>query len=174
MQLRKHWGSIEEIVAAAVSRAAPLTRKHKVEVRLGEELPAVRVDERAVAEVLYTLIDNAAKYSPAGGRITISARSSSNGTVRLEVSDGGPGVPANLREQVFNKFFRATHENNLVPNHPQGSGMGLAIARGIVDAHGGRIWIEDSPNGHGAKVIAELPTGDQDPAETKSEPPGQL
>ena len=97
MQLRKHWGSIEEIVSAAVSRAAPLTRKHKVEVRLQEELPVVRVDERAVAEVLYTLIDNATKYSPAGTTIEVSARSGENETVRFEVSDVGPGAPGTLQ-----------------------------------------------------------------------------
>jgi len=170
MQLRKHWGSIEEIVSAAVSRAAPLTRKHKVEVRLQEELPVVRVDERAVAEVLYTLIDNATKYSPADTAIEISARSGENETVRFEVSDEGPGVPANLRDHVFDKFFRAMQNGDIASHKPKGSGMGLAIARGIVEAHGGRIWIEDGPNGRGAKVIAELPTGDQDTPEVRQAP----
>jgi K+-sensing histidine kinase KdpD len=162
MQLRKHWGSVEEIVAAAIYRTVPLTKKHRVEVSLDEELPAVRVDERAVAEVIYTLIDNAAKYSPAGTVITVSAKSGENETVRFAVADAGPGVPTNLREQVFDKFYRAIRDGDAGGNRPSGSGMGLAIARGIVDAHGGRIWIEDGLQGRGTKVIVELPTGDQD------------
>jgi K+-sensing histidine kinase KdpD len=167
MQLRKHWGSIEEIVAAAIYRTAPLTKKHRVEVQLGEELPAVRVDERAVAEVLYTLIDNAAKYSPAGTAITVSAKSGENETVRFTVADAGSGIPKDLHEQVFDKFYRAMRDGDAGGNRPSGSGMGLAIARGIVDAHRGRIWIEDGPQARGTKVIVELPTGDQDAAEEK-------
>ena len=169
MQLRKHWGSVEEIVAAAIYRTAPLTKKHRVEVSLDEELPAVRVDERAVAEVLYTLINNAAKYSPAGTVITVSAKSGDNETVRFAVADAGAGVPANLREQVFDKFYRAMRDGDAA-NRPSGSGMGLAIARGIVEAHGGRIWIEDGPQARGTKVILELPTGDQDLPEQRPQP----
>src|SRR5205085_5712577 len=73
MRLRRRWGSIEEIVATALERAAPLTREHALEVTLEDELPVVRVDARAVAEVVYTLVDNAAKYSASGKRILVSA-----------------------------------------------------------------------------------------------------
>jgi len=161
MQLRKRWGSVEEIVAAAALRTAPLLRKHRLETALDDELPAVRVDERAVAEVLYTLIDNAAKYSPPGTVVTVSAKTGENDTVSFGVADAGSGIPANLREQVFDKFYRAIRDGD-ASSRPSGSGMGLAIARGIVEAHGGRIWIEDGPQGRGTKVIVELPTGDQD------------
>jgi two-component system sensor histidine kinase KdpD len=159
MQLRKHWGSVEEIVTAALTRAAPRTREHKVEILLDDELPSVRVDERAVAEVLYTLLENAAKYSPRGSAIRVTAVTGDNGTVNVSVEDEGPGIPIDLRERVFDKFFRAMQAGNT--NQPSGTGMGLAIARGITEAHEGRIWIESAGDGHGARVVFSLPIGDE-------------
>jgi two-component system sensor histidine kinase KdpD len=160
MQLRKHWGSVEEIVTAALTRAAPRTRDHKVEIVLDDELPAVRVDERAVAEVLYTLLENAAKYSPPGSAIRVTAITGDNGTVNVSVEDEGPGIPVDLRERVFDKFFRAMQAGNT--SQPSGTGMGLAIARGITEAHEGRIWIESTGDGRGARVVFTLPIGDED------------
>jgi K+-sensing histidine kinase KdpD len=160
MKLRPQWGSVEEILGATLKRAAPLTQHHHLETWLDDELPAVRVDERAVAEVVYTLIDNAAKYSPPGTRIRVGAEAGTDGTVRLIVEDEGPGIPAALRERVFDKFFRATREVESAASQPAGSGMGLAIAKGIVEAHGGRIWIEEAGGIKGTKVIVVLPTGD--------------
>lgn len=157
MKLRPQWGSVEEILGAALKRAAPLTQHHRLETWLDDELPAVRVDERAVAEVVYTLIDNAAKYSPPDTRIRVGAEAGNNGTVRLIVEDQGPGIPVELRERVFDKFFRATRDVEAAGSKPAGSGMGLAIAKGIVEAHGGRIWIEGA---EGTKVVVVLPTGD--------------
>jgi two-component system sensor histidine kinase KdpD len=160
MQLRKHWGSVEEIVTAALMRAAPRTHEHKVEIVLDDELPSVRVDERAVAEVLYTLLENAAKYSPLGSAIRVTATTGDNCTVNVSVEDEGPGIPVDLRERVFDKFFRALQAGNT--SQPSGTGMGLAIARGITEAHEGRIWIESAGNGRGARVVFTLPIGDED------------
>lgn len=160
IQLRKHWGSVEEIVAAALMRAAPRTREHKVGIVLDDELPSVRVDERAVAEVLYTLLENAAKYSPRGSAIRVTATTGDNGTVNVSVEDEGPGIPVDLRERVFDKFFRAMQTGNT--SQPSGTGMGLAIARGITEAHEGRIWIESAGDGRGARVVFSLPIGDED------------
>ena len=86
MQLRREWGSIDEIVTTAMKRASPLTRNHQIELQLHDELPSVRVDERAVAEVIYSLLENAAKYSPAGGviRLVCSTRRTRYGS-----ADGG-------------------------------------------------------------------------------------
>jgi two-component system sensor histidine kinase KdpD len=162
MRLRQRWGSIEEIVSAALERAAPLTRAHDVQVRMDEGLPAVRLDARAVAEVLYTLLDNAAKYSPAGTRIGLQAESAGDGTVRLSVEDEGPGVPLELRERVFDKFFRAMRDGDAGAPKPSGTGMGLAIAKGLVEAHGGRIRVEDGPGGRGSRVVVTLPVGDEE------------
>lgn len=163
LHLRRQWGTIDEIVSTALARAQPLTQDHEVEVLIDEELPAVRVDERAVSEVVYTLVDNAAKYSPAGTKIKISAEVS-NGMVKMAVEDQGEGVPLDLRERVFDKFFRATRDGDVSTRQPSGTGMGLAIAKGIVEAHQGRIWIESVSNGPGARVVFTLPIGDEERA----------
>lgn len=162
MQLRRTWSSIDEIVNTALQRAAPRLRSHRLEVWLEDELPAIRVDERAVAEVVYTLVDNAAKYSPPDSTIRLRARPANPGTVEITIEDEGPGIPVELRERVFDKFFRATRDGELGRAKTSGSGMGLAIARGIVEAHGGRIWIEDLNGNKGTKVIVALPTGHED------------
>ena len=164
MHLRRRWGSVEEIVTTALERAAPLTRNHQIQVRLGADLPTVRVDDRAVAEVVYTLVDNAAKYSPVGTRIEVQAKAAEGQTVRLSVEDEGPGVPPELRERVFDKFFRAMRDGDSSTRQPSGSGMGLAIAKGIVEAHGGRIWIEEAGGKRGNRVVVTLPIGDEDEA----------
>ena len=160
LELRRRWGTIEEIVAAALARAEPLTRSHEVIVSIDKDLPVVRVDARAVAEVVYTLLDNAAKYSPAATSIRVKANQFDDATLKLTVEDEGQGIPMELRERVFDKFFRATH------THPgstrSGMGMGLAIARGIVEAHGGHIWIEDTSRARGTRVALTLPLGDEE------------
>ncbi len=159
MQLRREWGSLEEIVIAAMKRASPLTRNHHIELRLHDELPSVRVDERAMAEVIYVLLENAAKYSPSGGVIRLAAQPDQQDMVRLELDDQGPGIPAELRERVFDKFFRAMRNGDL-SGHKPGTGMGLAIAKGIVEAHGGRILIENANDSTGTRVVVLLPTAD--------------
>jgi len=164
MHLRRRWGAVEEIVSAALERAAPLTRGHKVRVRMDEGLPSVRVDARAVAEVIFTLLDNAAKYAPSGTRVEVCAETTGDGRVRLSVEDEGPGVPPELRERVFDKFFRAMRDGDAGARQPGGTGMGLAIARGIVEAHGGRIWIEDAAGVRGCRVVVALPVGDEEEA----------
>jgi len=161
LELRRRWGAVDEIVMTALERAEPLTQGHKVEVTIEKELPVVRVDARAVAQVLYTLVDNAAKYSHSGTSIKVSAGKADDEMLRLTVEDEGPGVPAELRERVFDKFFRAMRDGD-TGTHPSGTGMGLAIARGIVEAHGGRIWIEDAGSGPGTRVVVTLPFGDED------------
>lgn len=161
LQLRRRWGAVDDIISAALARAELVTREHKIELQIENELPVVRVDERAVSEVMYTLIDNAAKYSPAGGRIRIIAEHAGEGLIRMAVEDEGPGIPEDLRERVFDKFFRATRPPNVSKHDPSGTGMGLAIARGIVEAHQGKIWIETAKGGKGTRVVFTLPIGDE-------------
>lgn len=162
ISLRRRWSSVEEIVALARARAEALTRNHRLEVELEKELPAARVDASLLAEVLYSLIDNAAKYSPTGSRIKISARRAEDEMILLAVEDEGRGIPPELRERVFDKFFRATSEGAASLGRPRGLGMGLAIARGIVEAHGGRIWVESGMGGAGARVAFTVPIGDEE------------
>src|SRR5205807_1477062 len=121
--------------------------------------PIVRVDGRAVTEVIYTLLDNARKYTPPQTQITISARSASDDVIEISVEDQGPGIPMQYRERVFERFYRIT-DNGLAKGHTTGFGVGLAIAKGIVEAHGGRIWIENATTGSGAKIVFTVPVAD--------------
>jgi two-component system sensor histidine kinase KdpD len=166
LQLRRRWGVVDEIISTALQRAEPITRNHRVELQVEKELPGVRVDERAVSEVVYTLIDNAAKYSPKGSTIRLIARRAGEELIQMAVEDEGPGIAYDLRERVFDKFFRATRDGDVTSRQPTGTGMGLAIAKGIVEAHEGRIWIESGEGGRGTRVVFTLPTGDED-----AEPP---
>lgn len=165
LSLRRRWGVVDEIVTAALQRAAPRLKGHRVEVELERELPSVRVDERALAEVVYTLADNAAKYSPPGARVHVRARRAPDEMVEISVEDEGPGIPAELRGRVFEKFFRADDAGDGETGRAGGIGMGLAIARGIVEAHGGRIWAEAARDGRGARVAFLVPVGDEEQPE---------
>ena len=162
LRLRLRWGAVDEVVAAALTRAEPLTRNHRINVELEDELPVVRVDPHAVAEVVYTLVDNAAKYSPPGTTIRVAAARAGDEMIRIAVEDQGQGIPPDIRERVFDKFFRATRDGDAGGVRPAGSGMGLAIARGIVEAHGGRIRVEGRAEGTGARVVFTLPISDED------------
>jgi K+-sensing histidine kinase KdpD len=157
--LRRRWGPIDEMVSAAIVRAEPVTQRHFVRINIEKELPVVRVDERAVSEVIYTLVDNAAKYSPEGSTIRINARRAGEELIQVEVEDE---VPPELRERVFEKFFRATRDGDVTTRQPSGTGMGLAIAKGIVEAHEGKIWIEPGTGGKGTRVVFTLPIGDEE------------
>ena len=162
LQLRRSWGAADEIISNALTRALPLTKDRKVEVEIEPELPVARVDERAVSEVIYTLIDNASKYSPPETPILITAKRADSSNLIMGVEDSGSGIDSQLRERVFDKFFRATRDGDISTHQPSGNGMGLAIAKGIVEAHNGRIWIESGKDNRGTRVLFTLPIGDQD------------
>jgi two-component system sensor histidine kinase KdpD len=162
LQLRRRWGAVDEIISTALARTEGFTQGHQVEVDIESELPVVRVDERAVSEVIYTLVDNAAKYSPGIAKIRISAGRSADGMIRMSVEDQGEGIAVDLRERVFDKFFRATRDGDISTQQPSGTGMGLAIAKGIVEAHDGKIWIESATGGKGTRVVFTLPVGDEE------------
>ena len=141
--------SAAEIIEDALARAEPLLRDHPVEVSSGQDLPNLRADPRLVSQVLFTLLENAAKYSPPASPIEVRACSANGNGVRFSVTDRGPGVAPEMRERVFQKF---------VTGSASGLGLGLAIARGIVESHGGRIWIGSAPSGAGASAEFEIPS----------------
>ncbi|MFN2513292.1 MAG: DUF4118 domain-containing protein [Pyrinomonadaceae bacterium] len=163
LRLRRRWGVVDEILATVLKRVEALTRNHRVTVEIADEIPAVQVDPRAVAEVMFTLIDNAVKYSSAGTDILISAQPVGDETIQIAVEDQGLTIPREIRERIFDKFFRATRDGDTSDSvQPKGTGMGLAVAKGIVEAHGGRIWIEDKREGVGTRVVVSLPIGDSE------------
>ena len=156
LRLKRRNTSINEILLAATKRAQPLTKRHQVQIESLSDSPFVNVDEAALVEVLYALLDNAAKYSPKGSLIKISATLAGANEVLLSVADEGSGITPHLRKRVFDKFFRAGASRS--SEQPAGTGLGLAIAQGIVEAHGGRIFIEDGRDGKGVTIVVALAT----------------
>ncbi|MGE5243133.1 MAG: sensor histidine kinase [Betaproteobacteria bacterium] len=155
---------LDAIVRAGLNRAETLTRDHRVVVSLEDDLPAVSVDAASAAEVLYILLDNASKYSPRGTTLRVIARLEDARFVRVMVTDEGPGVPPELRERVFEKFFRIASRPVSDPRRV-GIGLGLPIARRLVETQGGRIWIETPESGRGAAFVLTLPVAAEAPGE---------
>jgi two-component system heavy metal sensor histidine kinase CusS len=119
---------------------------------LGGDQP-VEFDAKRIRQVLYNLVSNALKVSSRGGLITL--RSEIDRDVwRVSVEDEGPGVPAEQRERIFERFVRLESGGR---QDDAGSGLGLAIARSIVGLHRGRIWAEEPVGGHGLRVVFEVP-----------------
>jgi two-component system sensor histidine kinase KdpD len=170
MKLYRNWGAVDDIIDAALAQAEPLTRRHEIRVSVEDELPVVRVDARAVAEVIYTLIDNAAKYAPPETLIVVEATRVADDMIEIAVADQGPGIPPNVRERVFERFYRAS-TNGPASGNTGGIGMGLAIAKGIVEAHSGGIWIEDGTGNRGARIIFTVPVGDDEPRRVDGDAP---
>lgn len=147
--------AVEAIVKASLSRAETLTRDHRLTVDIADNLPRLSVDEASIIEVLYILLDNASKYAPTGSCIAVRARSDGDRHVRISVADEGPGIPKELHERVFEKFFRVPTRQ---PQDPRrgGAGLGLPIARRLVEAQGGWIWV-DPIDGRGTSMSMTLP-----------------
>ena len=113
----------------------------------------VRGDPARLAQVLRNLIDNALSFSPPGGKVTLAV-AAGDGRVTLSVGDEGPGVPVENRRDVFKRFYSQRPEAEDFGRH---SGLGLSIAGAIVEAHGGRMRVDDTPSGKGALFSVELP-----------------
>ena len=146
---------LEDVVRAGLARAETVTRDHNVTISIDDTVPDVRGDAASITEVIYILLDNASKYSPAGSYITLRAERHNDRYLRVAVSDEGPGIPAELRERVFEKFFRVPGRESH-DRRRGGSGLGLPIARRLIEAHGGEIWI-DAAGGRGTTVRLTLP-----------------
>jgi two-component system sensor histidine kinase KdpD len=142
--------AIDEVAEAVVARMRPALSQVHVDLQLDPDLPEIPADPMQVDQVLTNLIENAARHSPAGGIVRIDVQRDGD-AIRVRVADDGPGIPPELREKVFEAFYRGREE----PERP-GSGLGLAIAQAIVTAHGGRIWVEEIATG-GSALVFELP-----------------
>ena len=127
---------VAEIVANTIAEMRPLLGTRTVEVSVPESLPQVEVDFEFVQQVLKQLLDNAVKYSPEGSPLALRAELRYD-TVIVSVADHGPGIEEDEQSRIFDKFFRGRRDRFTT----QGTGMGLAIAKGIVEAHGGRLWV---------------------------------
>ena len=154
LQVQKDWQPLEEVVGVALIRLESRLGEHPVTVRLPPDLPLVLMDGLLIEQVFVNLLENAVKYTPAGTPVEITA-AAGEGTVVVDVADRGPGFPAGEETRVFDKFYRVAGATSVA-----GVGLGLTICRGIVTAHGGRIWAENRPGG-GAVFHFTLPLGGQ-------------
>ena len=151
LQLHIEPHQIGEAVDAAVAQVRSALQNHVLETNLAGNLRRVRMDVERIAEVLVHLLDNAAKYSPAGTPIRITAEAR-NGEVVTSVADHGPGIDNIEQEMIFEKFYRGRSQRMTI----QGTGMGLAIVRAIVELHGGKIGVT-SQLGRGSVFYFSLP-----------------
>ncbi|TMS57680.1 two-component system sensor histidine kinase KdbD [Imbroritus primus] len=163
VQLNLQWQPLEEVVGSALTLAAPLLGTRTVAVDLPPELPFLEFDAILMERVFYNLFENAAKYTPAGSRIALSARVAGD-RMEIRVTDDGPGLPRGREEAVFEKFTRGARETPV-----SGVGLGLAICRAIVEAHHGRIRAENRPEG-GVCFVITLPLGSPPAMDPEGEP----
>jgi two-component system sensor histidine kinase KdpD len=140
LSLDREWNELPALVADAVGGIAVLYGAHRIRCEIPRGAPLLYVDQDRFIQVLYNLLDNACKYAPEAPIAIEAAWSQTELTVG--VADRGPGVPPGERESVFQRFYRG---GNGKRNGVRSIGLGLAICRGIVEAHGGKIWIEDRP-----------------------------
>lgn len=140
--------SLPDLVAGVISDLGPSLRGYDVRAELPAALPLVDVDRMLIARVLTNLLENAIRHAPRGTPISVAASARSEGAVLVTVADCGPGVSPDRREQVFGMLARRDAD--------AGAGLGLAIARTFVEAHGQRIWVDDAPGG-GALFSFTLP-----------------
>ncbi len=145
----------EELLRSAEKVFAHRARQKEItiEVKAGANLSEVNVDSARMKEVLTNILDNALRYTPQGGRITMSAAQVEN-EAEFRIQDSGPGVAPDELDKIFERFYRTETSRT---REEGGSGLGFAIARSIVERHNGRIWAESQP-GQGLAVIIRLPS----------------
>lgn len=156
LAVAREWIPVEEMIGSALVRLDRALAGRAITTHIPEDLPMVEVDPVLVEQVLINLLENAAKYTPAQSPIDLSARRTDTG-VELVVADRGPGIAPEELSLVFEKFYRGASAR------PGGVGLGLAISRGIIEAHGGSLFARARPNG-GAEFVVELPVSDKRPS----------
>lgn len=139
---QRSWNSLSEISASALNRTRQQSQQHRLEMDIPEDLPLIPVDYLLIEQVLINLISNSVKYSPEDTTIHLQARQADDRTLEVIVSNQGPPVPPEYLEHIFDKFHRFTATDKVT-----GAGLGLSICKGIVEAHDGRIWAVNLPDG---------------------------
>ena len=150
LKIKKEPYDMQDLLGSCLASLEPRLKERKVQIDIPPSLPLIPMDSVLMAQVLVNLLDNALKYSPPEGIIEIVAWIREK-WLQIEVTDQGPGIPEKNLTQVFNKFFRLSRNEEV-----SGTGLGLAISKGIVEAHGGKIWAENRPGG-GSKIIFTVP-----------------
>jgi len=141
-----------QLLDEALRTLRPLVgdRQIELDVQIEKGLPKVQADSERLQQVISNLVGNAIKFTPSGGKITIAARRDETGVI-FSVADTGRGIPEDQLPKVFDRYWQSTRTDR------QGAGLGLAIAKGIIEGHGGEIWIDSKP-GQGTRVEFSLPS----------------
>jgi two-component system, OmpR family, sensor histidine kinase KdpD len=139
-KINVEWHVLEEVVGCALAQMDPQMHDHPVHIQLPTDLPLVQIDALLMERVVINLLENTIKYTPPGTPIEISGRLQDR-ELLVAIADRGPGVPAGQEERLFEKFYQ------VAPGSQRGAGLGLTICRSIVEAHGGRIWAANRPEG---------------------------
>jgi two-component system sensor histidine kinase KdpD len=148
---QRGWNLLSEIVGGVLQRLRRLSEGYQIEVDLPEDLPMAPVDYVQMEQVFANLLSNSLKYAPSGTAIRIKARVQPESTLLVQVTNQGPPVPEEHLERIFDKFYRITAAERI-----SGIGLGLSICKGIVEAHGGRIWAENLDGGFAFKFTLPL------------------
>jgi two-component system sensor histidine kinase KdpD len=138
---QREWNILREIVGSVLERMRHVAGEHRIEVEVPETLPLVPVDYVQMEQVFTNLVSNSLKYAPANTVVGIHAQVEGD-SIHVRVQNEGPHVPAEDLERIFDKFYRITAADRVT-----GTGLGLSICKGIIEAHGGRIWAENLPGG---------------------------
>ncbi len=147
--------SIKTLCLRLAERFRTQITHHAIEVDFPDDFPYVLADETRIGQVISNLISNAIKYSPEGGEIRITGQARPDQVI-LCVSDQGPGIASQDVPYIFDRFYRADREAKTT----KGAGLGLYLARAVVEAHGGRTWVDSRP-GEGARICFSLPRGEE-------------
>jgi signal transduction histidine kinase len=153
IELQKEFVGARSVLSDAAAAHEPVAaaRHQRVVVECADDVPPILVDKRRMQQIVGNLLQNATRYSPEGTIVRARAERAGD-SIRISVSDQGPGVPATERARIFDKFYRGERTKTTT----SGSGLGLAIARTLVELHGGRIHVEDAEGG-GARFVVEIP-----------------
>jgi two-component system sensor histidine kinase KdpD len=146
----------EQVVRDAVARAETVSRRHILTVQLDPALRPLAIDRSAIVEVLYILLDNASKYASPGTHIRVRGAVVDDAHATLTVEDEGPGIPPEMREDVFKRFFKIPGRESIDPRRPS-IGLGLPIAKRLVESQAGRIEIHTPVSGRGTSISVILP-----------------
>lgn len=153
LRLNRQLVSLHDSVSALVEHIRPTLGKHPIEIEAHGAAPLVSIDPDRLDQIVTNLLDNAAKYSPDGAPIRVVLRPESDAVV-LSVEDHGWGIPQDEQARLFDRFYQAQRARE----KKRGLGLGLYITKGLVEAHGGRIWVDSEP-GRGSSFHVRLPTG---------------
>lgn len=156
----KLWSSPSELIDTALDRCSSVLREHLVSIDIDENTPLVKIDSQLLTEALTNLLENAAKYSPAKSKVKIIGKVENQELV-ISVKDEGPGIPSEELGRIFDKFYRGKSQYT---RRTSGTGMGLAIAKGIIEIHNGKIWVE-SELGKGTVFKFSIPVECKDISE---------